>query len=478
MQLLAGLVLALFLLTTSLPVVHGWTYQYLYTALPAVPDEIDSSWVNWPVAPVVSIADDQGSDVVHLPWTFPFYSSWRTLWLQPNGFLSLGSGDTPCCRPTSECYYLDPLNGCTLNSTDFTNVIMPYMADLDLSEPSSGNVYVRVRTDRLDVRYDQAPLYREGGSGDYFMTFAVTLRPTGQIHFRYYNVSDPAADGTRVDENVADPKTFREWLVGLRGARMTPEEQQLEALLSQWAHGAAYPTVNATNPNLLVADPISNSTYVNQLSSPFDSNFVASSQYSHEQSFWPTSAPGVYPDRGLIATNVAVDFCFLSTEWCLWPTVTNGGTSTTIYLTANELSCARDAPAHRFVCRFHPLLSAGSPTSFDVQATFDADTNTLVCSAPTISSLQASTSSNSNSFRVGLVSLTASNFQPEIFMETPLQLTFDPAVATPMLTSGEALTAFTTGLCTHCSRVNPSYCYQDCFTTYRGNATARRVWRV
>ncbi|MDX2152008.1 MAG: hypothetical protein SFV54_14820 [Bryobacteraceae bacterium] len=116
--------------------------------------------------------DDDDSREVPIPFSFPFFgSSYRSFWLNSDGNLSFGEGDSLSASRTLGRLAAGPPR------------IAALFRDLDPSR-SPGNLRVLSSPERLVVSWNGVPEYSSFGSGR-IQIFQVRLYPDGRIEFAY-----------------------------------------------------------------------------------------------------------------------------------------------------------------------------------------------------------------------------------------------------------------------------------------------------
>jgi len=164
---------------------------------------------------VLDLGDDDTQEMPIGFFSFPYQGAdWTSVFVNSNGNLTFGAGDTDFSESVSE----------------FLNEL-PRIAPLwvDLSPNQGGQVYVDYATDSLTVTFDAVPEFLAGNSNN----FAVTLRSDGSITVAYGNID--ATDG----------------LAGVTegGGAADPGASDLSSSATWPAAGTTYELFNGGNPN-------------------------------------------------------------------------------------------------------------------------------------------------------------------------------------------------------------------------------------
>ena len=357
------LLLHLHLLPTSA------TRQYfltLSTTLPSLP----------PTSIPLLLDDDVPLVLVSLSFPFPFYQPTSQLYIDPNGAIHLQSSTPPCClyTPTLDpyaCTYetppsLSPLLNRSTCTTDtsiaYTNMIAPFLTDLNPSSPSSpspsspsSSVSYADTGSSFTLRFDHTPWWTSNASSPLrLFSFTTHLTVDGSVTFVYDNISDPTLTPP-VYLPPPLPPIPRTLLVGLR---------QLG-----WA----------------------------------DTDTANMGDYN-------TTRPGTYPPKAWVRTGAAITFCPLDTAVCMSPTQGPLMTATPIALTSANMTCAGAAHNHSYTVTFTLLSSA---IDVVVNASYDADSNSLRLLSPAVAA--------SDTASMTLFDVTANN---TVRLSSPLWFTF------------------------------------------------------
>ena len=256
-----------------------------------------------PIAVPLPLADDAPLLTVALSFVFPFYQPASYLYIDPNGAIHLQSPTPPCCeyapsRPSSvlppvpiACDFQTPavlasffnISVCTVDtSVGYSNLIMPFLTDLDPS--AGGSVSYSDSGSELVLRWQQVPWWRYNTSSPAALfSFSVTLYDDGSIRFDYDDVLLPI--GFLEYTAPSDPPIPRTLLVGVRDL-----------------FGLNTETANMQQYN--------------------------------------TSRNGVYPPLSWVQSGNAITFCPLDTGLCLFPASGPLSGSQLVSLTSSSMVCA------------------------------------------------------------------------------------------------------------------------------------------
>ena len=181
------------------------------------------------------------------------------------------------------------------------------------------------------------------------------------------------------------------------------------------------------------------------------SNLPASYLTPAELSYLNSSyTSGYYPTRARFAspTSGRLSFCPFDIHFCLSPQAgpVRGGTLATLYNSASSCPTAADC-CH---ARLNMTCNWGGRI---VPAAYSMAAQSWQCASPA-------------GVRNSVVSVWLEESGRRVGMATPLFFTYNDSAALPLSPSDSDLLT-----CANCAAVLPTYCWQDCTGTYRGNAT-------
>lgn len=151
---------------------------------------VDISTTGTPITTWVNGTADDGSVIVALPFSFPYYgSNYSQLKICTNGWVGFDVAST-----------ITAFSNLTIPTTaQPNNCLYPFWDDQDFRV--SGTVYYRndAENNRFIVMYKDAPHYTPPGGGPY--TYEVIIYNDGRIYYQYLNMNAPLNSNTIGTEN-------------------------------------------------------------------------------------------------------------------------------------------------------------------------------------------------------------------------------------------------------------------------------------